>query len=88
MANEASNTELFDDDFPIRSTELKRLPLHRSRQRLSFERRLRIWLYLMGVPVLALAALELHQLHVDPSVQWIALPALIVAWLFVVSLIF
>jgi len=87
MANQETISESFEEEFPIKVTELKRLPLHRSRQRLSFERRLRLWLYLMGVPLLLFTALELHQLHVDASVQWIALPSLIVAWLFVVSLI-
>lgn len=77
-----------DRDEPhVAPTQLKRLPLGRSRQRLSFERRLRLSLYLMGIPVLALVALELQEHHVDPSIQWIALPSLIVAWLFVVSLI-
>ena len=67
--------------------QIKRLPLGRSRQRLSFERRLRLSLYLMGVPVFALVALEFHEHHIDPSIQWIALPSLVVAWLFIVSLI-
>ena len=30
----------------------KRVPLGRSRRRLGFERRLRIWLYLLGVPMI------------------------------------
>ena len=64
----------------------KRLPLGRSRQRLSFERWLRLWLYLMGVPVFALTILEFAQHHVDASIQWIALPTLAIAWMFVVSL--
>jgi len=88
MANEGIHSEPIDDESPNRTAELKRLPLHRSRQRLSFERRLRIWLYLMGLPLLALTGLELHQWRVDSSVQWIVLPALIVAWLFLVSLVF
>jgi len=75
------------DQPPVVPTQLKRLSLGRSRQRLSFERRLRLSLYLIGVPTIALVALELQEHHVDPSIQWIALPSLIVAWLFVVSLI-
>jgi two-component system, NtrC family, nitrogen regulation sensor histidine kinase NtrY len=72
---------------PIKTTQLKRIPLGRSRQRLSFERRLRLFLLLMGLPTVLMVALELHERHVDPSIQWIALPSLIVAWLFVVSLL-
>jgi two-component system nitrogen regulation sensor histidine kinase NtrY len=71
----------------IGATQLKRLPLGRSRQRLSFERRLRLSLYLMGLPVLGLVALELNEHHVDASIQWIAIPSLVIAWLFIVSLI-
>lgn len=77
-----------DDDLPLpNAAPLKRLPLSRSRQRLSFERRLRLLLYLMGVPTVALVAAELNQHHVDSSIQWIALPALIIALMFLVSLV-
>ena len=65
----------------------KRLPLGRSRQRLSFERWLRLALYLMGLPALALTALEFAQHHVDASIQWIALPSIAIAWMFLVSLL-
>ena len=75
-----------DEQFVV-AQPLKRLPLGRSRQRVSFERRLRLSLYLMGLPVLGLVALELNEHHVDASIQWIALPSLIIAWLFIVSLI-
>ena len=77
-----------DEDLPLpNAAPLKRLPLSRSRQRLSFERRLRLWLYLMGVPTVVLVAVELNQHHVDSSIQWIALPALIIALMFLVSLV-
>jgi nitrogen fixation/metabolism regulation signal transduction histidine kinase len=66
---------------------IKRLPLGRSGQRLSFERRLRIWLGCLGVPLFALVALEMRWRHIDPSIQWIALPSLAIAWLFAVSMI-
>lgn len=75
------------DDLPAGALPIKRLPLGKSRQRLSFERRLRLWLYLMGVPAFALIVLELEQHHVDPSIQWIALPSIAIAWLFLVSLL-
>jgi len=79
-----------DDLIPLAPSSVrqrKRLSLGRSRQRLSFERRLRLWLYLMGVPAFALTVLELEQHHVDSSIQWIALPSLAIAWIFVVSLL-
>jgi two-component system, NtrC family, nitrogen regulation sensor histidine kinase NtrY len=72
---------------PARVVHRKRLPLGRSRQRLSFERRLRLWLYLMGVPTFAMVALELNAHHIDSSIQWIALPALAITWMFLVSLL-
>ena len=68
------------------ATKLKRLPLGRSRQRLSFELWLRLSLYLLGLPTLFLVAYVMHAWHVDASIQWIALPALVLAWLFLVSL--
>ncbi len=75
------------DPDPIRSqvAPRKRLPLGRSRQRLSFERRIRLTLYLMGVPAFVLIALEFHQNHVDPSIEWIALPVLAIVWSLLVS---
>src|ERR1700727_2699300 len=72
---------------PARVVQRKRLPLTRSRQRLSFERRLRLWLYLLGVPTFALVAVELNVHHIDSSIQWIALSALAIGWMFVVSLL-
>jgi two-component system, NtrC family, nitrogen regulation sensor histidine kinase NtrY len=72
---------------PVQATQRKRLPLGRSRQRLSFERGLRLWLYLMGVPGFALTVIEFHQHRVDSSIQWIALPSIVIAWLFLVSLL-
>jgi two-component system nitrogen regulation sensor histidine kinase NtrY len=48
------------------TARVKRLPLGGSRRRLSFERRLRGWLYLMSVPALALALFLL----LDHSASW------------------
>lgn len=75
------------DEEPARTLPRKRLPLGRSRQRLSFELRLRVWLYLLGLPLFILVVAELRQGHVDASIQWIALPALAIVWLLVVSII-
>jgi len=77
--------EAYAGDFPA-APPIKRLPLGRGRQRLSFERRLRIWLYSLGVPLFALITFEMRWHHVDASIQWIALPSLAVAWMFAVSM--
>jgi two-component system, NtrC family, nitrogen regulation sensor histidine kinase NtrY len=53
------------DDLP-KPLPLKRLPLGRSRRRLSFEKRLRMWLYLMSVPMLALTV----TLLVEHDASW------------------
>jgi len=37
---------------------IKRLPLERSGRRLSFERRLRLWLYLIGLPPVELPEVD------------------------------
>src|ERR1700730_7344524 len=64
-----------------------RVPLGRSGRRLSFERRLRLWLYLLGVPALVLCWVLLWQHSVDASAQTIALLAFAMAWAFAVSLL-
>lgn len=64
-----------------------RVPLDGSGRRLSFERRLRIWLYLLGLPALVLCWVLLWQHSVDTSAQAIALLAFAVAWAFAVSLL-
>lgn len=74
-------------DSQLRSRSIKRVPLGRTRRRLSFERRLRLWLLLMGLPVLVLCWAVLHDHRADASVLWIVLPIAAVAWLFVVSLV-
>lgn len=80
----------FDDhaeDLPLPVLKRKRLTLGRSRRRLSFERALRLWLYLMGLPAFGLIAIELWQHQVDSSIVWITLPATAFAWMFLVSLV-
>lgn len=66
---------------------IKRLPLGRSRQRISFERRLRVCLSCLGLPLFVLVAIELQWHRIDSSIQWIALPALAIAWMFAVSML-
>jgi two-component system, NtrC family, nitrogen regulation sensor histidine kinase NtrY len=78
--------ESFDaesDDSPRHT----RIPLGRSGRRLSFERRLRLWFYLLGLPALVLCWLLLRQRSVEPVMQTIALLSFAVGWAFAVSLL-
>ena len=65
----------------------KRLPLGASRHRLSFERRLRIWLYLLGVPALVLAWVLLWQHSVEIPIQCLLLLVFAACWALAVSLL-
>ena len=65
---------------------LKRLPLGRTRRRLSFEKRLRAGLYLMGLPTLTLAFIALLQYHAAWQTIVTCLPILALAWMLTVSL--
>src|SRR3984893_13826899 len=76
-----------DGTIPGGGPRLTRVPLGRSGRRLSFERRLRLWLYLLGLPALVLCWVLLWQHAVDTSGQAIALLAFAVAWAFAVSLL-
>jgi nitrogen fixation/metabolism regulation signal transduction histidine kinase len=67
------------------SAKVKRVPLGRSRRRLSFEKRLRIWLYLMSLPAMALSV----ALFIEQRASWQALAiceiGLLLAWALIVS---
>jgi two-component system, NtrC family, nitrogen regulation sensor histidine kinase NtrY len=65
---------------------LKRLPLGRSRRRLSFEKRLRLWLYLMGIPMLALSIFLLAE-H-DASWQSLSISALAIVFVWTLAVSF
>jgi two-component system nitrogen regulation sensor histidine kinase NtrY len=64
-----------------------RVPLAGSGRRLSFERRLRLWFYLLGLPALVLCWFLLRQRSVEPMVQTITLLAVAAGWAFAVSLL-
>jgi two-component system nitrogen regulation sensor histidine kinase NtrY len=64
-----------------------RVPLGRSGRRLSFERRFRLWLYLLGLPMLVLCFFLLRQFSVDIFTQVLVLLVLAVGWMFAVSLL-
>ncbi len=70
-----------------RSQTLTRVNLGKTRRRLSFERRLRLWLLLMGVPTLLLTWILLRTEKTELSVQWIILLVLVGIWAFVISLV-
>ena len=69
------------------NARLTRLPLGRSGRRISFERRLRLWLYLMGLPMILMCWLLLRKYSVEPLEQGFILLALVLAWAFAVSVL-
>jgi nitrogen fixation/metabolism regulation signal transduction histidine kinase len=74
-------------DFSALSSRRKRIPLGKSGRRLSFERRLRLSLYLAGLPAFALLVFLLQVEKADASIQWILLPFFALTWMFAVSLL-
>jgi two-component system nitrogen regulation sensor histidine kinase NtrY len=76
-----------DGTIPGGGPGLTRVPLGRSGRRLSFERRLRLWLYLLGLPMTFLCWLLLRQYSVDPLEQCFVLLALLLGWAFAVSIL-
>ncbi len=64
-----------------------RVPLGRSGRRLSFERRLRLWLYLLGLPMLVLCWLWMQQRSVEFLVQALVMFVAAVGWMFLISLL-
>src|SRR5277367_1496889 len=64
-----------------------RVPLRGAGRRLSFEKRLRLWLYLLGFPALLFLWLLLHRNAVDLLEQFLAILALALAWAFAVSIL-
>src|ERR1700761_3423806 len=66
---------------------LTRVPLGTSGRRLSFEKRLRLWLYLLGLPMGFLCWLLLRQYSVDSLEQFFVLLALVLGWTFAVSIL-
>jgi two-component system nitrogen regulation sensor histidine kinase NtrY len=76
-----------DGTTPGDGPRLNRLPLGRSGRRLSFERRLRLWLYLLGLPMALLCWLLLRRYLVEPLEQGFVLLALVLGWMFAVSIL-
>ena len=61
--------------------------MERSGRRLSFERRLRLWLYLIGLPGFILFWLVLHGQKLDAVIEVILLVLFALVWAFIVSLV-
>lgn len=72
---------------PDANPRLNRVPLGKSGRRLSFERRLRLWLYLLGLPMAVLCWILLRRYSVEPLEQCFVLLALTLGWMFAVSLL-
>ena len=72
---------------PPGTRQIKRVPLGRTRRRLSFERRLRLWLWLMGLPAFALCWVLLRAQQVDATILGILLAVAAAGWAFAVSLV-
>jgi len=78
------------DDLPEtlrEKTRPVRVPLGGSRRRLSFERRIRIWLYALGAPALVLCWVLVWQHAVGAANQALILLVFAAVWAFAVSLL-
>jgi two-component system nitrogen regulation sensor histidine kinase NtrY len=75
------------DDQSGTTVQRKRLSLSASGRRLSFERRLRLSLYLLGLPTLLFSCFFLLRHSVDISILCIVMVTLAVGWAFAVSLL-
>jgi nitrogen fixation/metabolism regulation signal transduction histidine kinase len=72
---------------PASIAPIRQLPLQRSGKKLSFERRLRLWFYIAGLPGLLLCWTALAAHRVDGVVSAILLFLYMLAWLFLVSIL-
>jgi len=75
------------DDQSGTTVQRKRLSLSASGRRLSFERRLRLSLYLLGLPTLLFSCFFLLRHSVDISILCVVMVTLAVGWAFAVSLL-
>src|SRR5258708_40179868 len=75
VASKNMGSEEPDGMMPGGGPRLTRVPLGRSGRRLSFERRLRLWLYLLGLPMAFLCWLLFRQYSGGPLGQCFVLVA-------------
>jgi methyl-accepting chemotaxis protein len=75
------------DQYSDGTPPIRHLPLQRSGKRLGFEKRLRLWLYLIGLPGIVLCWALLHANGFEPAFIVLLLTLYALAWLFVVSIL-
>jgi len=76
-----------DEEISSNNKKLTHMPLGGSSGRLSFEKRLRLWLVLPGPPMLLLCWLLLRRYSADALLQSIVLLGLALGWIFAVSVL-
>lgn len=76
-------SEQYPDNTPL----VRHLPLQRSGKRLSFERRLRLWLYLIGLPGIIFCWVLLRLNGFDTLFIVLLMTLYVLAWIFVVSIV-
>jgi two-component system nitrogen regulation sensor histidine kinase NtrY len=76
-----------DDEISSESQKLTHIPLGRPAGRLSFEKRLWLWLVLPGLPMLLSCWLLLRRHSVDPPLMSIVLLGLALGWIFAASVL-
>jgi nitrogen fixation/metabolism regulation signal transduction histidine kinase len=79
--------EEVEGKMPGDGPRLTRVFLGKSGRRLSFERRVRLWLYLLGLPMMVFCWLLLRRYSVEWMEQGFVLLALTLGWLFAVSIL-
>jgi two-component system, NtrC family, nitrogen regulation sensor histidine kinase NtrY len=65
----------------------RRVPLGNSGKRFSFERRLRLWFWLLGLPALFFAYLHFRQQHFSVNAQILLLSGIAIAWMIAISFV-
>lgn len=75
------------DPEPSNGPRRTRVPLGRSARRISFERGLRLWLYLLGLPTLVLCWIVMQQHSVEVVAQVLALLGVMAGWAFAISVL-
>ena len=83
----AVSKSMASEQYPDGTPPIRHLPLQRSGKRLGFEKRLRLWLYLIGLPGIVLCWALLHANGFETAFIVLLLTLYALAWLFVVSIL-
>lgn len=75
------------DTGPSDGLHRTRVPLGRSARRISFERGLRLWLYLLGLPTLILCWVVMQRHSVEATMQVLILLGVVAGWAFAISVL-